>query len=746
MASIDISEHSTLLWIQKYGIKTEKGDPIDFKNHGFQIAIYCDRNPNICVLKAAQVGMSTLEIIRMLHRAHVNKVDQIYTLPTQEDVQTFVGGKVNRIIAQNPVLQQYTKDKDTIEQKQVGESMIYFRGCVDDETEVLTENGWCKRGEVKYGDKLPTLNLKTGGIDEDEVLYVSTFRVNENMVRIRNKQIDQLVTWDHRCVASKRKLNGEKGALRIIRAHELVGKTTAHIPQIFKTYEEAPDPFYSVLGWVIGDGSFWTKRDKYKDKTYEAQRVCIIQSKLCDELEGDLARAGIGYLKKTHNKTCFRYEIHAKESRRIRKILPEKKLAFDLVFKSTPSQREGLYRGLMMSDGDNYKASSFYQNKNGTCDAFQALLVFLGHTSGLTERGKKQRVSIRNREWCNPVVTEEPYNGVAWCPTTRNGTIFIRRNGKVSVTGQTWTKKAAIMVTADILIHDEIDSSKQDVVNEYQARLQHSKWKEKHIFSHPSFPGYGVDVSWQKSDQKHWFNECSHCKKEQYLSWPDSIDVVKRVFICKHCGKELTSEDRRCGRWIAKYPDKKEFSGYWVSLLICPWVTAGEIIDKYDDPNTTEEFFYNKVLGLPYVGKDSTIRRNEIMRNVNQVENEQENVVIGADSGLIKHYVVGNSQGIFYTGKTEDWGDIEKLLDRYERSIAVLDALPDLTKPREMREKYPGRVFLCHYGVDRKTMQLIRWGQDKEAGNVLVDRNRMIQLVIDETRMGRIMFNGKIEE
>ena len=53
-----------------------------------------------------------------------------------------------------------------------------------------------------------------------------------------------------------------------------------------------------------------------------------------------------------------------------------------------------------------------------------------------------------------------------------------------------------------------------------------------------------------------------------------------------------------------------------------------------------------------------------------------------------------------------------------------------------------GRVFLCHFTKDRKTMQLIRWGKDQEFGNVLADRNRMIQIVVDEFNDGRITLQG----
>lgn len=305
-----------------------------------------------------------------------------------------------------------------------------------------------------------------------------------------------------------------------------------------------------------------------------------------------------------------------------------------------------------------------------------------------------------------------------------------------------WTDRAALGISADLIINDEEDRSKQEVIQQYSSRLQHSVHKWEWHFSNPSVEGNGVSRYWGISDQKHWFIKCRSCHKEQYLSFPDSIRKnpdSKASFVCKHCGSELTKEERRVGRWVQKFKDR-EYSGYWISLLMAPWITADEII-KYHETKSAE-YFSNFVLGLPYVGEGNQVTPDIIYRNCTPDINNQERVVIGCDSGLRKHYVLGNKDGIFYAGIAHDWSEIDSLLKKYERSVAVIDALPDLTEPRRLRERYPGRVFLCHYAKDRKTFQLIRWGKNEEAGNVNVDRNRMMQVVIDEFASKKIPLQG----
>jgi len=318
----------------------------------------------------------------------------------------------------------------------------------------------------------------------------------------------------------------------------------------------------------------------------------------------------------------------------------------------------------------------------------------------------------------------------------------------------TWTKKAAIMVTADRLVHDEKDSSKLDVIADYQARLQHSKHKQTHTFSHPSLPETGVHADWLASDQKHWFVKCPSCKHWQFLSWntedPNqmSIDLERRAFVCKKCREILPEYVRRNGQWVAKYKDKP-ISGYWVPLLIAPWMTAGALIDKFRHPDTTPEFWWTKVLGLPYADGSSKLLRKSFFQNLTGKQwapPKDERVVIGVDTGLRIDYVVGNTKGLFHHGDAEDYSALDLLMERWPRAIAMLDGGGDILRTRAFKEKWPGRVFLCYLTGDRKKNEMVTFGTGDEASAATADRNRMIQLVVDEYRTNRIPVHGTEEQ
>ena len=65
---------------------------------------------------------------------------------------------------------------------------------------------------------------------------------------------------------------------------------------------------------------------------------------------------------------------------------------------------------------------------------------------------------------------------------------------------------------------------------------------------------------------------------------------------------------------------------------------------------------------------------------------------------------------------------------------------------RRLKAEYPGRVFLVWYRRDKKGQEMIRWGTDDEYGSVIADRNRLIQLLIDEMLDRRVTFNGTESE
>ncbi len=298
----------------------------------------------------------------------------------------------------------------------------------------------------------------------------------------------------------------------------------------------------------------------------------------------------------------------------------------------------------------------------------------------------------------------------------------------------TWSPRQALATPADLYISDEMDRSKQDIVAQFKTRLQHSKYGWEWYFSNPSMPGNGVDALWQESDQKHWFITCPHCGHEWYLTM-ENIMGNPPYYGCLKCHKEL---DRSNGRWIAKHKDK-EISGYWIPLLIVPSKSAQYVLTKKEE--LSEEQFTNFVLGLPYVGRGNKLTRPMFLQNLTSALNPRDKpMVIGVDTGVAINYEIANEYGSFFYDKAENYEPLRKIMRENPTAIMVIDQGGDIVHPRELREEFPNRVYLCYFRADQKNDELISWND--EDGSVVADRNKLIQWCVDEITNKRYTFFG----
>lgn len=349
----------------------------------------------------------------------------------------------------------------------------------------------------------------------------------------------------------------------------------------------------------------------------------------------------------------------------------------------------------------------------------------------------------------NPIIQNNPQL-TRW--TKDKDTIFQKQIGDRFIYYRgTFSKKTVkkkmeagtgIMLTSDLNIHDESDRSDQVIMKQYESRLDASDYKGRWYFSNPTVPGTLTQKLWEASDQKHWFIKCPRCNYLQYLDYYKNVNKEREIFSCQKCKRMIDDETRRMGFWVKRYRDR-EISGYWINHLMCPWISAEELIKT--EAEGDKQYFLNFRLGLPYRGSDVTVDQEVILKNILSGRNLKQKNVIGVDTGLTMHYVLGNKQGIFKIGSTKDWDDIEFLMKKHN-TLAVFDALGDLTYPRKLAKKYRGRVWLCYFKKDKDTPKFVKWVGKEMA--VYADRTKIIQRVVDEfvEEDGTLKFYGRTPE
>lgn len=291
----------------------------------------------------------------------------------------------------------------------------------------------------------------------------------------------------------------------------------------------------------------------------------------------------------------------------------------------------------------------------------------------------------------------------------------------------TKSKTAAIMTTADLLVHDEEDRSDQQVIKDYRSRLTASDYKGIWRLSNPSVEGIGVDLAWRKSDQKEWMVTCDK-GHSTVLTWPDSINMDSQQFVCKECGVEITDQQRRAGEWEEQRPGQ-EISGYHMSQLMAPWLSAKYIINEYNDGRDLE-YFYNFVLGEPYSPGDSKIERRMILDCWTPKTLTTGRKYLGIDVGRTKHYVIGSDKGITEVGTFIEWSDLDRLLEQDFDSV-VMDAMPENDVAKRYKDAY-SNFYICYLQRDKQRDAMVQWGEKEERGIIKVDRNRFISTCVGD--------------
>ena len=304
-----------------------------------------------------------------------------------------------------------------------------------------------------------------------------------------------------------------------------------------------------------------------------------------------------------------------------------------------------------------------------------------------------------------------------------------------------FSEREAISISGDVLVIDEFDRMpNMQVVNTFESRLQASKNPKRWRFSNPSQIGFGVDLLYKDSDQRHWFVKHS-CGYESFMDWEKTewregeyshyVDQLSATYVCGKCGGTVSDNERRYGRWIAKYPERSRH-GYWISQMMAPWVSAKRIIEQYEESNV--EFFHNFVLGKAYTPSDLIVNRETILRACAPSTIPRVGVAIGVDQNVSSQiWVAGTSQGIFAHGKTDSWEELERLKLMYDATM-VIDPAPYRTYPKILAEKYHD-VYLCEF-MKISGLDVLTW----KGSVVKADRTKLLDSVAQEITQAKMLF------
>lgn len=146
-----------------------------------------------------------------------------------------------------------------------------------------------------------------------------------------------------------------------------------------------------------------------------------------------------------------------------------------------------------------------------------------------------------------------------------------------------------------IVLFDEVDrfpasaGTEGDPISLGIKRTQ-TFWNRKVLAgSTPTIKGSSrIEQGFEQSDQRHYFVPCTHCGEFQRLvwsqvHWPEG-QPAEAVYVCQHCGVELTEADKPVmvarGEWRSSKPFDGS-AGFHISELYSPWSTWAGMAESF---------------------------------------------------------------------------------------------------------------------------------------------------------------------
>jgi len=333
-------------------------------------------------------------------------------------------------------------------------SNIFYGHCFDEATQLLTQRGWLNYQDITDGDICLTMNKESQLMEWQPVNRKYVYNAPPEMVEIKNSNIDLLVDPSHGLVGRDVKSKELKffKAAKLLEGGQYDFKVSGY-STIYQTEYEVSDSMLKLLAWIYAEGTLYTVcTSPYIEITQSKQKgIDEIQNLLTElNLSHKLATATGS---KASRLPAYRFRLHASAVKKLMPYLRKGKDLPDWFWKLSDRQFQIFLAEYIKGDGTTYTGKHksqrlLYCNNPEWVDAFQARLFLTGHkttvywrTGGFLSNKKCAQINIFEKEWVQVTKSRHvrlvPYSGRMWCVNVDNGTLVVRRNGRVMVTQNT---------------------------------------------------------------------------------------------------------------------------------------------------------------------------------------------------------------------------------------------------------------------------------------------------------------------
>jgi hypothetical protein len=243
---------------------------------------------------------------------------------------------------------------------EIRDQLAWVFGCLDEASEILTENGWKLGKDVQEGELVASWDSTRGSISLSPVRKTFSAPFSGEMVVFKNDNTEQVLTPNHRVYHKSRKRRQINGARKswydteweVAEASAINRWNPIKLP--LAGFADGPGiggiDVASLLGWVWTDGGF--------DNTGNGVRIWQSESanpEKVKEIDELMIRTTIGHKRYDRDRTYTYKEVSkpvsetcwfftGEMSTTVRNHLPNKKLSWDLIWKMTVEEKTAFYQ------------------------------------------------------------------------------------------------------------------------------------------------------------------------------------------------------------------------------------------------------------------------------------------------------------------------------------------------------------------------------------------------------------------
>jgi len=271
------------------------------------------------------------------------------------------------------------------------------------------------------------------------------------------------------------------------------------------------------------------------------------------------------------------------------------------------------------------------------------------------------------------------------------------------------SETAALSISADCLVADEIDRSDPDTLKQFRSRLQASELQIIKQFSTPTIEGVGIAKEAETSKRWRNFAKCVHCSHLWLPKYHDDIKIpgyggdlkditkttIKSVdwqnahWCCPNCGKDPELHPRNLS-WVCENPSENyEASTYYITPVTACLVLRPSYLVRTSTEFNTQSEWANQVLGETSEEANEQITLLDIEKaEVDFSTDSSDAHYMGFDMGLQCAVSIGRvtSDGVLIVVHRElvPLSDFEKrrheLIRKYRVICSVHDVQPYVTE------------------------------------------------------------------